>query len=72
MRSLQILTNKYLTEKQQLEYKLETEINKTYSDVDVIDDLLERISIIKQKDEYLTNLLIQISNANDKSIPTTK
>jgi hypothetical protein len=64
MRPLQILNNKYRIEQQELEYRLEKEINTPYPDVNVIDDLIYQLSINTNKEEYLNQLLINIRNAN--------
>lgn len=60
---LQILTNKYRIEKQELEYKLEREINNPYPDVTIIDNLITELSINNAKEGYLNQLLITIRNA---------
>ncbi len=63
MRPLQILINKYTAEKQELEYKIEAEINAQYPNVDIIDGLLTKLAHLNTKNGYLTQLLIDIGHA---------
>jgi len=63
MRPLQILTNKYLSQQQELEYQLEKEINAPYPDVDLLDDILYQLSILETKHGYLNHLLTNITHA---------
>jgi len=63
MRPLQILINKYTVEKQDLEYKIEAEINAQYPSVEHLDQLLDEITRLINKNGYLNQLLIDISNA---------
>lgn len=65
MRPLQILINKYTVEKQELEYQLEAEINAKYPNVVAIDDLVEKITLNNAKNGYITQFLIDISNARN-------
>lgn len=63
MRPLQILTNKYIAQKQELEYKIECEINAEYPDVDKLDGLFEDLAKLNTKNGYLNQLLTDIANA---------
>lgn len=65
MRPLQILINNYLSQKQELEYRLEGEINSKYPSVGTMDNLIEQLTLLDLKNEYLTNILISISNARN-------
>ena len=68
MRPLQILTNKYLAEKQELEYKVEAEINAPYPDVDRLDEILTELAILNNKNGYLTQLILDISHARNSNV----
>ena len=67
MRPLQILINKYTTDKQDLEYKLEAELNSVYPNVQNIDNLIQDIVTLDAKNGYLTQILIDISHARNAS-----
>jgi putative IMPACT (imprinted ancient) family translation regulator len=65
MKSLQILNNRYICEKQELEYRLECEINKQYPDINEVDQILTDLTALVSKEDYLNNMLIQISHARN-------
>ncbi len=69
MRPLQILTNKYIADKQALEYKIECEVNAEYPDVDKLDGLFEDLAKLNMKNGYLNKLLIDITNARTNNLP---
>jgi len=72
MRPLQILINKYTAQKQELEFKIEAEINAQYPSVDSLDQLFEEMARLNIKNGYLTQLLIDISHARNSNKPTNE
>ena len=65
MRPLQILTNKYIAQRQELEYRIEAEINAPYPSVDTLDGLFNEMARLNMKNGYLTQLLLDISHARN-------
>lgn len=67
MRPLQILTNRFTVQKQDLEYQLESELNSQYPSVSKLDTLIEQLTLLESKNGYLTSLLLNISHANNSN-----
>lgn len=72
MRSLQILINKYIEQRQELEYQIETEINATYPSIGRLDHLFDKMARLNMKNGYINQLLIDISHARNSNEPTNE